>query len=117
VACSWGFAGDEGDFIAVFLAEYADFIEHAAAIEMHDKHLLLRCVRLEKGLTDPHLADVVPNAVIECGDTGRGAKYGADILFCRSTGAHVFHRRGSKDMTVRRNFISARCETEACGQR
>ena len=107
MAGSRSFASDEGDLIAVILAEYANFIEHATAIKMHDKHLLLRRVRLEKCLTDPHLADVVPNAVIERGDAGRRAKYGADILFRRSAGTHVFHRRGSKDMTVRRNLISA----------
>lgn len=113
------FTSDEGDFVAVLFAKHADFVENAAAVKVHDQHLLLRCIRLEKRLTDPHLADVIPNAVIECGDAGWRAEYGANILLCRSPWANVFHRRGSKDMTVRRDFVGTRDEAEAetCSQR
>ena len=115
--CSRGFTCDEGDFIAVIFAEYPNFIEHTADIEMHDKHLLLRRVGLEKCLADPHLADVVPNAVIESGNAGRRSEHGAHILFRRSARPDVFHRRGSKDMTMRRNLNRASGEAKACGQR
>ena len=104
------FAGDECDFFALFLAKHADAVEDAAIVKMHHQYLLLCGVRLEKRLADPHLADVVPNALIEGGDTGRRAEHGADVLLCRSAGAHIFHRRCSKYMTVRRDLI------RACGE-
>lgn len=67
MACGRRLAGNECDLIAIVLAEHADPVQYAAFIEMHHEHLLLGRVRLEKRLADAHLADVIPDVVVECG--------------------------------------------------
>lgn len=100
-------SGDQRDLLAVIFGEHANAIEHVVLVEVHNQHLLLRRVGLEKCFPDTYLADVVPNSAIERGCRCRRAEHGADILFGGDAGPDIFHRRRSQDMTVCRHLTGA----------